>query len=391
MQSRAKRERLVRRLRLRTSEIQAGIFARVLDLPGSGRNGNRAYVADLEAAATAALRYVLEDIEAGGEENVPIPPEIVRQAQRAAREGVGLDEVLRQYAAGNKVLEEFILAESEGIASKLVRQILSEQGLRVDRILAFVAFHYRDEVEQVGRSAAQQRGDRIAQLLEHGSPIAPPELGYDFERWQVGAIFVGPNAAATARRLGGESRYQVIYVPRQNETAWVWLGSGERLDLGRVEEWLLELMSGTTGVSAAVGEPRRGLSGWRQTHYEARLALPAMPYQSRRVAKCRDVLLDSAAIRDPWLAKSLVDTYLAPLDGSGTSGTELKRTLRAYFEADQTSVNAAISLGIERRTVERRLRRIESILGQQIKTCAAQLQVALSVEELLESSSGIAA
>jgi len=385
MSPRELRTQLVGRLYLRTSEIQAAIYSRILDLPGSPKSGDPTYAVGLEAAGASALRYALEDIEAGGHANVPIPSETAKQARRAAREGVGLDTVMRRYAAGNKVLEEFILAESDGMPSKLVCEILSEQGPRVDRLMEFVAAEYRDELHSVGRSAVQQHADQIVQLLENGSPMPPSEVGYDFDRWHVGAIFIGQSAATMARRFGAESPFQTLYVPRDDETAWAWLGSSERLEAANVGDWLAANMS--MAVSAAVGELRQGLAGWRQTHYEARLALPAMLCQPRRVTRCRDVILDSAAIRDPWLARSLVETYVAPLDGSGISGADLRKTLQAYFQADQTAVNAAIVLGIERRTVERRLRRVESILGQPIKTCAVQLQVALRVEELLALSS----
>jgi DNA-binding PucR family transcriptional regulator len=83
------------------------------------------------------------------------------------------------------------------------------------------------------------------------------------------------------------------------------------------------------------------------------------------------------------LARSLIETYLVPLDGRGNYGEVLRRTLRAYFAADQNAVTAASVLGVARHTVERRLRSVEEKLEQTIAACGAQLQVALSIEDLM--------
>lgn len=138
-------------------------------------------------------------------------------------------------------------------------------------------------------------------------------------------------------------------------------------------------------TSIALGEPRKGLDGWRRSHREAQIALQAVLYRPQPVTRCRDVILLSAVMRDHGLAASLVDTYLLPLDGRGDAGEAARDTLRAYFKAERNVVAAAAALGVARHTVERRLRRIEDKLGQTLDSCDAQLQVALEVEELLIS------
>ena len=65
-----------------------------------------------------------------------------------------------------------------------------------------------------------------------------------------------------------------------------------------------------------------------------------------------------------------------------------RKTLRAYFAAGRNAATAAAALGVDRHTVERRLNSIETRLGRQLHTCHAELEVALRLEELGDSSDG---
>jgi len=345
-----------------------------------------AYLAGVRAAVTEALKYSLEGIEKDREAVIPIPPETARQARRAAREGVRLDTVFRRYAAGNTSLEEYIVAEAEGIPSEVLCQILRDQGLRVDRLMESVSAEYRDELEQATRSSTQREADRILHFLETSSLVGPPDVDYDFDSWHVGMILTG-DATVTLRALRGfadRAGYRLLTVVRDHETSWAWLGCLAEPSLAS----LVRALDGVASAQApvAVGEPRKGLDGWRQTFREAQAALQVLLYRPQPVTRCRDVILVSAVVRDPALATSLIETYLAPLNGRSDSGEVLRNTLRAYFQADQNANTAAAALRVARHTVERRLRSVEEKLGQTIDTCNAQLQVALWAEELLVSS-----
>jgi hypothetical protein len=373
-------------LRARASEIEKAIYGRIRDLSEPTRAEDPAYIAGLQSAITEALNYGLEGIEKGWEAPVPIPPETTRQARRAAREGVRLDTVMRRYAAGNKSLEEFIVAEAKGIPSDVLCQILSDQGLRVDRLMESVSAEYRDELEQATRSSTQKQADRILHFLENGSLVGPPGVDYDFDSWHVGMILTG-DGTPTMRALRGiadRAGYRLLTVARDQETAWAWLGCPAKPNLVGLVQTLSEAASAQSPV--AVGEARKELGGWRQTFREAQAALQVLLYRPQPVTRCRDVILVSAVMRDPALAASLIETYLAPLNGRSDSGEVLRNTLRAYFQADQNAKTAAAALRVARHTVERRLRSVEEKLGQTLDTCNAQLQVALLAEELLASS-----
>ena len=378
----AVRVELAARLRSRRQEIEKTVLHRIQSLTDPVGSEDPTYVVGLQRTVTEAVSYGLEGIEKGSASRLPIPIETARQARRAAREGVRLDTVLRRYAAGNKTLEEFAIAEAEGMPSRLLCQILSDQGPHVDLMMESVAAEYRDEHEQAGRSSAQREGDRIIQLLEGEIAVPPVDLDYDFDSWHVGMIFIGYEGEKTARALARRAGCRSLIVVRDGDTVWVWLASTRSFDMMELARLLSEGMP--KGVSVAIGDPRRGLGGWHQSFREAQAALQVMLRRPQPITRCRDVILESAMLRDPYLATSMIETYLAPLDeGRSDSGDVLRRTLRAYFAANRNIASAASALNVARQTVERHLRRIEERLGQPIDICNAQLQVALSLEELV--------
>ena len=136
------------------------------------------------------------------------------------------------------------------------------------------------------------------------------------------------------------------------------------------------------GATLALGEPRHGLSGWRLTHHEAQAAQEVALRRPQRVTRARDVILLASVLRDEALAKSLLETYMAPLEGHGDSGAVLRETLRAYFSAGLNAATAAAALAVDRHTVQRRLRKVEEALGRLLPDCHAELVVALGLEEL---------
>ncbi len=380
------RAELTSRLRTRVPEIEQTIFTRISSLSkvNGGSNGP-VYEVDLRRAVMEALSYGLEGIEKGKELPVSSPPETARQARRAAREGVRLDTMLRCYVAGNKLLEEFVVAEADGISSQLLCQILSDQGPRFDRLMELAAAEYEDELQQIERSAVQKQADRIMSFLKGGSSLRPVDVDYDFDQWHVGVILAGRGGEMAIRVLVEQLGCGLLKVVPDHETVWAWIGSRRRLDIAELARLLGEDLPSDTLV--AIGEPRKGLNGWRQTFREAQIALQVVFYQPLQTTRCRDVILVSAVLRDPFLTASLIDTYLAPLaEGRGDIGKILRRTLRAYFEADGNAASAASALGVARNTVERHIRRVEAKLGQNLASCSAQMQVALHAEELLKLS-----
>ena len=374
------RVELVARLRERLAEIEDAIFARARTLSEPVGEEDPEYVAGLRATVSESLEYALAHIEKGEEWMGPIPSTAAEQARRSARAGVRLDTVLRRYAAGDRLLGDFIMDEADRFPSQALRKVLRTHGPQVDRLMAAVATEYMDEVARMRRSPTQRLAERVQRLLAGEGPGDVGELGYAFDAWHLGMIAKGVNAEACMRDLAGGLDCQILVVPRGGGIVWAWLGAGRPLVAPDVERLLPEGAAGDETL--AVGEPRSGLDGWRLTHREAQAAQEVMLRRSQRVTRARDVILVAAVLRDDALAKSLLETYLAPLDGQGDSAPVLRETLRAYFSAGLNAATAAAVLAVDRHTVQRRLRKVEERLGRLLPECHAELVVALDLEEL---------
>jgi PucR-like helix-turn-helix protein/diguanylate cyclase with GGDEF domain len=371
---------LVARLRGRLAEIEDAIFARVRTLTESEGEEDPEYVAGLRATISESTDFALAHIEKGEEWIGPIPSAAASQARRAARGSIRLDTVLRRYAAGDRLLGDFIMDEADRFPAQALRRVLRTHGPQVDRLMAAVATEYMDEVELMRRSPTQRLAERVQRLVADEAPADIGGLEYTFDAWHLGMIAKGAKADAGVRALAAGLDSQVLVVPRGDGIVWAWLGARQPLSVPHVERLLSTGVAGD--ASLAVGEPRIGLDGWRLTHREAQAAQEVMLRKPQRLTRARDVVLLAAVLRDEALAKSLFETYLAPLEGHGDSGAVLRETLRAYFSAGLNAATAAAALTVDRHTVQRRLRKVEEALGRLLPDCHAELVVALSLAEL---------
>jgi sugar diacid utilization regulator len=167
-------------------------------------------------------------------------------------------------------------------------------------------------------------------------------------------------------------------VSRGEETVWGWLGGKRRLAVADIER----LLQTGAGVSLAVGEPGKGVDGWRRTHRQAQAALLVALRSRKRLTRYSDVALLAAALRDDVLARWLIETFLSPLDSQRDRGAALRETLRCYFAAGRNVSKVAVELGVKRQTVEQRRQTVEQVLGRELPTCLAEMEAALRLEEL---------
>lgn len=354
-------------------------MARVRHLADPAAGADRVQTAGLRRAIAAAVGYGIEGIERGSEWPALIPPVAAHQARRAAKEGISLDLVLRRYTAGNKALEEFVVAEAEGIPSQVLCQILSDQAPRVDRLLEFVAEEYKDEFEQRHRSPSQTKADQIMRLLQSECPTGTIDLDYEFDAWHIGLVVRGPKADLTMRTCAERLGCRLLYAVHDSETVWAWLSNGSSPDAAKVEACLVKSVS--PELSVAIGEPRLGLDGWRLSHREADMAMQVMLQSGQRLVRAPDVVLHFAVMRDDTIVRTLVDSYLGPLK-TDRSAPKLIEALRAYLASGGNAASAAAALGVKRHTVHRRIRRVEETLGRPLHSCMAELHIALQIDEL---------
>ncbi|HEX5928506.1 MAG TPA: helix-turn-helix domain-containing protein [Solirubrobacterales bacterium] len=373
------RAELAARLRERRGEIEQAILNRTHGVSDPAADRDPLYAEGLRAAVSAAVEFGIEAVGRGESRPPPIPTTLLSQARLAARFGIRLETVLRRYFAGYTLLSDFLIEEAErggrsGAAP--LKGLLRAQAALFDQVIAAVT-------EEYGREAAARgsTGDRrliLVRKLLNGDLLDAPELGYDLGSNHLGLIAAGSAAGEATRELAAACDCRALVVRVDGETVWGWLGSKRKLDPAGLRD-LLE-SRWPSSCSLAIGELGRGLAGWRLTHRQAQAIFPIASFSSAPIRYGEHALV-SAAMENSLLGISLRHLYLEPLTQERDGGLTLRRTLRAYFAAARNGASAANELRVTRQTVSNRLRTIEMYVGRSLTDCAAELEVALRLEE----------
>ncbi len=375
------RATLASRLRERLPEIKAAIATRVYAISDPREVTDLAYLDGLNAALAAAVDHRLAVLESGPRQAPDVPPVLLAQARLDARDGVPLDTVLRRYVAGNALFGDFLAEEAERarVPSADLRRLLGAQATVADPLLAAVSAEYALEERSRPRSAAERRRECVKRLLAGELPDRS-ELDYDLDGHHLAVIAKGEGGEELMRGLASSLDRRLLAVHREEEPVLAcWLGGRHQLAAGEALRALAAAVP--DGVLVTVGEPGEGLAGWRFSHLQAKAALPIAERRGQAVLPYAEVALLAAVLRDDLLAGSLRQLYLIPLEQARDKGKAARETLRAYFAAERNISSTAASLGVDRRTVRNRLQAIEALLGRSVKDSAADLEIALRLDE----------
>jgi hypothetical protein len=371
------RAALAARLRERLPEIQKAVATRVYSISDPREVSDPAYVEALNTALAAAVEHRLAVLEAGERNAPPVPTELLAQARLEARDGVTLDTVLRRYFAGTALFGDFLVEEAERarVPGSELRRLLAAQATLGDQLLAAVSAEYDREAKVRPNTAAERRRECVKSLLA-GELVDHSGLGYDLDAHHLALMAKGDGAEPLVRRLAEDLDRRLLAVRREEEPIWAcWLGG--RNPLAPEEVLRAAAPAAPDGVFLTLGEPARGLAGWRFSHFQAKAALPVAERQGARVLRYADVALVASILRDDLLVDSLRRLYLEPLESMRDGGATARETLRAYFAAERNVSSTAAALGVDRHTVRNRLRAIEELLGRPLQTVAVDLEVAL--------------
>jgi hypothetical protein len=251
----------------------------------------------------------------------------------------------------------------------------------LDRLVGAIEREYVDAHDSMEPEPEQRRAHVVQSLLaEETVDLAElADLGYDLQAgWHIGMIATGGGLQPALERAKRELVCQLLEVA-QGDTAWIWLGAPHKLDEAHLERVLSA--NRAAWRSLALGQLRRGLDGWRQTHREAKGVLPLALRTPGTLVRYTDGPLLAAALENQTLAAWLTE-LLAPLRTRPDGGMRLLETLRAYIDAECNGSSAASMLKVRRQTVTNRLRTVEDLLGRELRSCLATLDVALCLAEL---------
>lgn len=372
------RSELAERLNARREEIEEALLARVYGIE-EPVDVDVEYLHGLRETVAAALDYALAALQLGEDRTPPVPMALLVQARLAARNGVSLDVVIRRYFSGFMLLADLLLEEAEGRASlrgRAVHRLLTSHSAQVDRLVDLVAEEYKREALPT-RSTRQRRDERVQRVLD-GESLDLGEFGYELGGWHI-ALVLEYDRQGLLRQLAEHLDGCLLWVCPRETVTWAWFGGGRRIESSEVAE-RVELLA-DAGDRIAIGEPARGLTGWRLTHKQAKAAFPVIDREKAGVARYLDVGLIACVLEDEVLATSLRQRYIAPLSDERDGGQALRDTLKAYFAAGRSISSAAAALRLNRQTVRNRLRKIEEKLDRPLDNCAVEVEIALRLEQ----------
>jgi hypothetical protein len=362
--------------------MEQAILARVYGVADPTETADPQYVIGLKAAVVAAIEYGFAALEGGSARTQPVPPQLLVQARMAARNGVSLDTVLRRYVGGYTVLRDLLVEKGggiEGLGPEAVNELARDQAAAFDRLLAAVSEeHSREATARV--VSAEGRNVNLVERLLAGEAAEIGALRYDVAGSQhLAVVAIGPMPGDSLRELFEPLQTRLLQVRPHEETSWVWLGGRRRLDPAELKR--LCSAGRKAGLRLGIGEPGVGLAGWRLSHWQAAAAVAVASEDAEAVTRYAEVSLLASMLKDRVLSASLRQLYLVPLAEERDGGRAARETLRAYFSTGQNLSSAASLLGVNRRTVARRLHAIEEVIGMPLRSFAVEIELALRLAE----------
>ncbi|HEV7772769.1 MAG TPA: helix-turn-helix domain-containing protein [Conexibacter sp.] len=322
---------------------------------------------ELAATAEASSRASLDLLmDAFRNRAVPaaVPPEGIAETRMCARLGIPVSDLLDTYRIAHHQVWR--------LAIDVVERASPVPEVRAEalRVIAHSLYGYLGlasaVLPEVYASARSTRTHRllasVRRVLE-GVSSELEETGYDLRANHVGLVAWGADAGVMIDALTAAGGLAVMV---EDETVWGWIAAGSGPDDIPV-----------AAARLAIGEPARGLGGFRRTHIDAIRGQAVAARTGAPVTRYRDVALEWLALSDLGGARAFVDAELGLLAGGGARGARLRETVAAYLVAGQSRAAAAAALGVADRTVAYRLRTAEERLGRPVYTRSTELAIAL--------------
>lgn len=313
-----------------------------------------------------------------------------KSMQRSYR--VSFFTMLEQWSArlgdeiDRRVIEPGEAAEAQRLLSQTILGYL-------DYVAAEVAETYTRDYELLSRSREHIRRSLVGDLLRSEEAVLSPAdttlLGYDVGAHHLGVLLptmpVGAaERIATGMQQTAECQHHLTY-PLGVSTTFVWLGRvgmWREPALARLEHSLRQ-----SGVTASLGAPAQGVTGFRATLAQAqeteRVRAAWRGPGDPQVLRYSQARLEILLLQDPDKARTFVEQELGPLLTGTTEASRLLDTLDATFRFG-SYVGAAEHLKLHEHTVRNRLQKIEELLGHSLQDRPTEMRVACRLARLLD-------
>lgn len=351
------------------------------------------------ALADALRRANFDNLFAWATANVrapgdPVPPNTSTVQLDVARDLVrrGLDEVgLDAYRTGQNVAWQswmqicFELTRDVDEIEELLHVSAASISAFVDGTIGAIVERMAAERDELTRGSQAERRDMVALILE-GAPVprlrAEAVLSHPLDGDHTAAVVWASERDSDLGRLervaeelmracGARQRLTVVAAA---STLWVWLPVATAPD----RDALGAALRRTPGVRVALGNPARGVEGFRRSHQDAAEVrrLVARLGTADQLVAFADVQLAALVTRDEARAEEFVAQVLGDL---ADAPAELQETVRIYLAELGNASAAATRLFTHRNTVLRRLARADELLPQPLAMDPVRIGVALEV------------
>ncbi|CAN5471286.1 helix-turn-helix domain-containing protein [soil metagenome] len=341
---------------------------------------------DLRRSCHDNVDRVLEILrDAVGQEGLPPEDDPVYGAaretgRRRAEQGLPLDDVLRSYRIGGRLIWDDLVEEGDSVLDALeVREIGTRLWEVVDATSAQVATAYHHQELTLVRADEQQR----AELWEGVLGGRAREPGFARE---AALLLDLPADAELVVVVATELRLSVAEQALSlHATAWVRRTADVvglvalRDDSAREPLALLDKLAQDVQSALGVSSVMTGISGAEQGYVQASLALRA---QGGLVGLARfdDRLPEALLLGSPDVAARLVHSWLGSvLALPPGESRDLTETLRAWVASGGSPTRTAAMVHCHRNTVTNRLRRYTELTGHRLSDDAVPIDLDLAL------------
>jgi DNA-binding PucR family transcriptional regulator len=375
------------------ARICDALYTEVPELPGDSRSR----AGTLRASIETTLHVVR--VVSGSAVDARTPPARPMLSARAlARSGQDAQVLVRVGHVTHRILIGEL--EQRLLNLNLPVEVLAEAIERCQKTtfewtgaaLEQLVAEYQEEFDRLAQTGQAKRARTVRALLA-GDPLdkdaASRDLAYDLDSHHTALIIWTSGgeggleyaAAEAAAALGGR---RPLVLPVTRTTLWVWVPS-VRPPAVTVEA----LGARDDEVSIAVGEPARGISGFRTSHEDAQVAHRVAEIGDRRpgtVTSYAHVQLAAIFSADLPRTRRFVRTYLGDLATNDDQHRRLRATLKVFLDEHRSRQATAERIGVHVNTIRNRMRTIEETLGDRLRQEPAELHVALAIAERLGDS-----
>lgn len=280
-------------------------------------------------------------------------------------------------AAGQKLLTQTVLSYQDFVAHQVAQA------------------HTRD-YELLTQSRAHMRRSMVRDILRDKDAVLSASdsaiLAYDLTNHHLAVLLPSTpetKASQLAARIRAASNCQGTFVyPTTLTTTVVWFG--------RIDGWTdraidaLRAILESDGVVASIGEPRRGIEGFRTSLQEAESAERVReawgPEMGSPCIRFADVALETLVMQNPQLAQDFVLRELGALSQDTPEAARLRETIEASGRLG-SHVATAEFLQLHEHTVRNRLQKVETQLGHPLAERTTEVQVAVRLARLIRPES----